>query len=126
MSLQTVRLELGRTPEKPQGDPRHGYEFIAPINRLGHLDAAGWAAARDKCTVRSFRPQQAERHGWLRHVGRGWRFDYDRSGSADDEPFFKLDRHIIASGLYVTVREDDGIERPFRIVSVQPARSSIL
>ncbi len=123
MSLKIVRLELGRTFEKPQGDPRHGYEFVAPINGLGHLDATGWAAARDKCTVRSFRPYQMERRGWLRHVGRGWRFDYDRAGSADDEPFFKLDRHIIASGLYVTLREDDGIERPFKIVSVQPART---
>ena len=44
MSLMTIRLELGRTADMPAGDSRHGYEFVAPINRDGHLDAAFPAA----------------------------------------------------------------------------------
>lgn len=120
MSLMTIRLELGRTRESPQGDPRHGYEFIAPIDPHGHLDAAGWKPQKDRCLVRSFRPGKESRVGKLRHVGQGWRFDYV-PGDADDEPFFKLDRHVIAPGLYLTVKEEDGEQRPFKIVSVQPA-----
>ncbi len=124
MSLMTIRLELGRTADAPQGDANHGYEFVAPLNRDGHLDIGEWAAKKDRCGVRSFRPGHAERRGMLRHVGRGWRFDYLPDRTDDDEPFFKLDRHIIAPGLYVTITEEDGMERPFRIVAVKPVRAA--
>lgn len=122
MSLMTIRLELGRTLDAPQGDANHGYEFVAPLNRDGHLDFAEWTAKKERCGVRSFRPGHTERRGMLRHVGRGWRFDYLPGRTDDDEPFFKLDRHVIAPGLYVTITEEDGVERPFRIVTVRPAR----
>jgi hypothetical protein len=119
MTLMNIRLELGRTRDFPQGDPRHGYEFIAPVDANGHLDAAAWAAAKQHCTARSFRPGHEDRTGMLRHVGHGWRFDYVPGRSDDDEPFFKLDRHLIAPGLYVTLTEE-GQQQPFRIVSVSP------
>jgi hypothetical protein len=61
----------------------------------------------------------AEREiGKLRHVGRGWRFDYDPANDTDDEPFFKLDRHMLAPGAYVSITEHDGVQRPFKVVSV--------
>ena len=118
MTLMNIRLELGRTRDFPQGDPRHGYEFVAPLDAGGHLDASAWSTARQHCIARSFRPGQEDRTGMLRHVGHGWRFDYE-PGSDDDEPFFKLDRHVIAQGLYVTLTEQ-GTQNPFRIVSVTP------
>jgi hypothetical protein len=120
MSLMTIRLELARTAQAPQGDSRHGYEFVAPLDSAGHIDAAEWARFKAHCMVRRFHPGQEDRTGELRHVGRGWRFDYDKDRSDDDEPFFKLDRHRIAPGLYVTITED-GVERPFRVVQVLPA-----
>ena len=121
MPLMTIRLELGRTRDFPQGDPRHGYEFVAPLDQHGHLDAATWRAEKSRCVVRSFRPGGEARAGMLRHVGQGWRFDYVPDSVDDDEPLFKLDRHVIAPGLYLTVKEEDGEQRPFKIVSVQPA-----
>jgi len=120
MTLMSIRLELGRTREMPQGDPSRGYEFVAPLNAQGHLDAEEWRREKKRCAVRSFQPGKADRQGMLRHVGRGWRFDYLPGQSEDDEPFFKLDRHVIAPGLYVTVKDDD-VELPFKIVAVQPA-----
>ena len=67
MSLMNIRLELGRTPGTPDGDRRHGYEFIAPLDRNGHLDAMEWTVKRDRCSVRCFRPLRADRKGMLRH-----------------------------------------------------------
>ncbi len=122
MPLMNVHLELGRTREAPLGDPRHGYEFVAPLDAHGHLDSQLWASQKDKCTVRRFRPGE-ERKGLLRHVGRGWRFDYPPQGREDDEPFFRLDRHVIAPGFYVTIAEEDGLQRPFKIVAVKPAKA---
>jgi len=124
MSLMTIRLELGRTQEAPNGDPHHGYEFVAPLNGNGHLDAIEWCSSKGMCGVRSFRPGHPERKGMLRHVGQGWRFDYLPGRTEDDEPFFKLDRHVIAPGLYVTVMEDDGVQRPFKIASVTPLKGT--
>ena len=122
MPLMSIHLELGRTREAPQGDPRHGYELVAPLDRHGHLNAELWGTQKANCTVRSFRPGQGERKGLLRHVGRGWRFDYQPDRKEDDEPLFKLDQHVIAPGLYITISEDDGVQRPFKIVAVTPAK----
>jgi hypothetical protein len=116
----TIRLELGRAPNAPDGDPRHGYEFVAPLNRYGHLDAAEWKAKKDHCGVRCFRPSQADRKGMLRHVGHGWKFDYSAGPAESDERIFRLDRHVIAPGLYISITEEDGVQRPFRIATVTP------
>lgn len=124
MTLMNIRLELGRTTQFPDGDPAHGYEFIAPLDRHGHLDAEEWDLHKMQCAVRRFRPGQTDRRGMLRHVGRGWRFDYLPQDTRDDEPFLKLDRHVIAPGLYVTVTEEDGAQRPFKIVTVKPLWTS--
>jgi len=122
MSLMTIRLELGRTQDSPEGDRRHGYEFIAPLDRYGHLDAAEWKDKKDHCGVRCFRPSQIDRKGMLRHVGRGWKFDYFPDRADDDEPIFRLDRHIIAPGLYISITEEDGVQRPFKVATVTPVK----
>jgi len=36
----------------PDGDGACGYEFIAPLDDGGRLDAAAWRANRARCTVR--------------------------------------------------------------------------
>ena len=123
MSLMRIRLELGRMPDAPDGDRRHGYELIAPLDRYGHLDAAEWSVNKDKCGVRCFRPSQTDRKGMLRHVGRGWKFDYFPDRNDDDEPIFRLDRHVIAPGLYISITEEDGVRRPFKIATVTPVQS---
>ena len=123
MSLMHIRLELGRMPDAPNGDRRHGYELIAPLDRYGHLDAAEWSVNKDKCGVRCFRPLQTDRKGMLRHVSCGWKFDYFPDRKDDDEPIFRLDRHVIAPGLYISITEEDGVRRPFKIATVTPVQS---
>lgn len=120
MSLSQIRLELARTPEFPQGSPNHGYEFIAPLSKDSHIDATLWKMAKDRCRVVRFWGADQPERGLLRHVGRGWRFDYDSASTADDEPFFKLDQHALKPGAYVSITEHDGVQRPFRVASVTP------
>jgi hypothetical protein len=120
MGLMHVRLELARTPEFPDGSPQHGYEFYAPLTSEGHIDTHAWSAWKDACEVTRFWGGEEPERGRLRHVGKGWRFDYDKRDTADDEPFFKLDRHTLLPGNYVSITEHDGRQRPFRVVSVVP------
>jgi hypothetical protein len=119
MSLKWIRLELARTPEFPGGSPDHGYEFLAPLNSDGHIDAAAWKTVKDKCVVTRFWAGE-QKAGKLRHTGGGWRFDYDPRDDADDEPFFKLDRHALVPGAYVTITETDGQQLAFRVTEVTP------
>jgi hypothetical protein len=113
-------LELARTQGYPNGSSLHGYEFVAPLTEDGHIDAETWRSQKDKCKVRRFWKDQPDETGALRHVGHGWRFDYAGRPVSDDEPFFKLDRHRLVTGAYVSVTEHDGVQRPFKIVETIP------
>ena len=120
MGLKRIRIELARTPDFPDGSPKYGYEFIAPLTQDNHIDADAWKKVRDHCGVLRFWGTDRPERGLLRHVGNGWRFDYDPRDDTDDERVFKLDRHSLAPGDYVSVTEHDGVQRPFRVVSVTP------
>jgi hypothetical protein len=118
-TLSLIRLELGRTEEFPQGSRQHGYEFVAPLTKEGHVDAAAWRETKKRCWVRRFWGRDRDEHGMLKHVGHGWRFDYGFVAESD-EPFFKLDQHAFAAGNYVSIREHDGVTRPFRVTYALP------
>jgi hypothetical protein len=117
-ALRRIRLELARTPEFPEGNRAHGYEFVAPVTGDAHIDPKAWKELKPRCRVSHFSGEDVE-HGFLRHTGRGWRFDFGRSIDSD-EPLFKLDRHSLTPGAYISITEHDGVLRPFRVVSVTP------
>lgn len=121
MSLFRVKLELARSKEAPGGDPSHGYAFVAPIDSSGHLDAGSWTSLRARCTVERIQHNSVVERGHLVHVGQGWHFDYKGGTRDDDEALYKLDRHFLKPGEYVSVTEHDGVQRTFRVASVIPA-----
>jgi hypothetical protein len=92
---------------------------VAPLTRDDRIDPEAWKRQKDKCRVVRFWGRDEEQ-GMLRHVGHGWRFDYDSKSTSDDEPFFKLDKHALIPGAYVSVTEHDGVQRPFRVLAVTP------
>lgn len=119
-SLKTIRLELARTKEEPEGRADTGYEFTAPLTADGHLDAAAWKAHRADCRVRRFFPGEKIEQGALLHRGPDrWLFSYEAGTTEDDEPAFKFDRHRFLPGEYVSVTEHDGVTRTFKVVSVK-------
>jgi hypothetical protein len=120
MNLKRIRLELARTPDFPEGSAERGYEFVAPLTKDNHIDAEAWTHAKDHCRVVRFWGDAPKQTGRLRHVGSGWRFDYIPKEDSDDEPLFKLDRHTLTVGSYLSITEHDGVQRPFKIVSIIP------
>lgn len=119
MTLRHIRLELGRDKDFPEGSVERGYEFAAPLNDEGHLDRDEWHDVRDQCTVRRFWHNEADEHGHLIHRGSGWAFHYEDEEPEPDEPLFKLDRHTLVEGEYVSITEHDGVLRTFRVVRVR-------
>ena len=119
--LKKIRLELGRTPNRPEGDPSVAYEIVAPLDRSGHLDAEAWRTQRANCVVAHLRPGLPVEKGTLLHrAGNVWAFSY-RPGPDDDEPLFKLASHQFRPGEYVSITGHDGAQQPYKVVSVTPA-----
>jgi hypothetical protein len=140
MTLRKVRMELARDQDFPQGSAAHGYEFTAPLTAEGYIDAEAWRKDRRQCTVRRFWAGEDDQSGHLiRTQGRSWVFHYDIStGDAtnraavnadvvrepgDDEAGFKFDHHVFRVGEYVSVHEQDGSMRTFRVTKVGLAPS---
>jgi hypothetical protein len=124
--LKRVRLHLARSKDFPEGSSRHGYEFVAPIDANGHIDANLWKVHRDHCRVRRFWNGEDEQIGRLVHKPGGpeharWVFDYDEKRVDDDEAGYRFGTHAFVPGEYVSIREDDGDVHTFRVVSVESA-----
>jgi hypothetical protein len=121
--LRRVRLELARDHDFPEGSHERGYDFIAPIDEQGHIVPGAWKLLRERCRVRRFWAGQPDEVGHIVHrPGGGWAFHYDIHGDpAHDEAGFRFEKHLLKLGEYVSITEQDGVLRTFRVVSVREA-----
>jgi hypothetical protein len=118
--LKTIRLNLARNPDFPDGSVRHGYRFTAPLDKDGRLDPAGWKKHRDLCRVVRIWGEEEKDIGHLVHrPGGGWGFTYDLEGDENDESGFKLGGHVFAPGQYVSITDDRGKLHTFVVMSVE-------
>ena len=118
MTLKTIRLELARTPDFPEGSAKRGYEFVAPLGDDDHIDVDVWHDNKQACTVHRFWEDEDPEDGFLIHTRHHtWAFSY-APGEEDDEPFFRFEYHAFREGEYVSITEHDGVVRPFKVVSV--------
>lgn len=121
MSWMTVRLELARTPQFPEGSAEHGYQLHVPVRADGLIDAEEVAAARERATAFRFWPDERDRKGYVIRTGRGWAISY-ALGEDDDEGVFHLETHALRPGNYLTLTGADGASEPFRIAAMEPLR----
>ncbi|WP_422040040.1 hypothetical protein [Roseibium sp.] len=120
-ALRKIRLNLARTRDFPQGSARHGYEFTAPLDETGHIDATLWKKERDHCRVRRFWGAEEEEIGHLIHrPGGSWAFHYDIDGDDDDEAGYRFGAHTFNPGEYVSIKDEDGDMHTFQVVTVLP------
>jgi hypothetical protein len=123
--LKRIRLNLARSKDFPSGSARHGYEFVAPLDANGHIDAKLWRQYREHCGVRRFWEDEDDQIGHLVHKPGGqdharWIFDYDDTAEEDDEAGYRFGDHVFRNGEYVSISDEDGEMHTFRVVSVEP------
>lgn len=120
MTFYRVRMVLARNDEFPEGSNAHGYDLVVPLDEAGKLDPVSWKNHTKDCIVHRFWANAEDRRGILRHSGKNWFIDYDTKTEGDEEPFFKLERHEVKIGEYLSVTEPDGDSHTFRVVTLEP------
>lgn len=120
MTLYHVHMQLARTPEFPEGSKDHGYDLVLPLTSEQRFDTRAWKTERGAGKVRRFWGDEEPRQGQLRHAGHQWFVDYDVKKDGDEEPFFKLENHKIATGEYLSLSEAGGETYTFLITGVTP------
>lgn len=119
MNWKSIRLELARTPEFPNGSASRAYLLHLPIDGEDLIDEVALRHAPAQATVRRFWPNERDMAGYVIRTPRGWALSY-RPGEEDDEAIFHLETHAMRIGEYVTLTEPDGQQLPFRIASLRP------
>ena len=120
--LKSIRLELARDEDFPEGSARHGYEFVAPLNENGLIDIEKFVAERERCRVLRFWGDEEHETGHLvRLAGGAWAFHYKKAGDIDveDEQGYRFQAHHFRPGEYVSIWEPDEQMRTFRVVRVK-------
>jgi hypothetical protein len=113
----SIRLELARTHDFPEGSARHAYLLRLPLAGDGLIDATAFSLSPAMATAHRFWPDEPDRSGYVVRTPAGWALSYE-PGDADDEVVFHLETHPIRVGEYLTLTEPDGSQLPFRVASV--------
>ena len=119
--LKSIRLQLARSKQRPEGSQNHGYQFVAPLDAEGHIDPEAWKSHRDQCRVRRFWQGEEDQTGRLVHKPGGaeharWMFDYDPQRDDDDESGYRFGAHKFAPGEYVSIAPDSTVLEAVRIM----------
>jgi hypothetical protein len=116
MPWKTIRLELARTQNLPEGSAAHAYILRLPLEANGLIDRAAMKHPSESPIVHRMWPNEHDRNGVIISQRGGWAFSYEE-GDADDEGLFHLEHHPIKMGEYLTIREVDGESLPFKVGS---------
>ena len=125
-ALRKIRLELARSRQHAEGSSLDAYEFVAPLDANDHIDLEAWREKRTLCFVHRIEGGRVVERGVLVHRAGGaggatWAFDYEPGGNADEEAGYRFGAHAFAPGEYVSIRDEDGDLRTYRVTVVTPA-----
>lgn len=113
MNWKSIRLELGRTRDFPNGSASRAYLMRVPLADDGTIDAEAIERLPEQATVRRMWPSQPDQSGHLIRRGERWAFLAGRSGK-QSVLVSEMDPEPISQGALLTLREN-GEALPFRV-----------
>jgi len=124
--LFRITLQEARAKGAPAGPSHVGYEFFAPLDETGHIDLETWKKERVRCFVHRLDHGAVVQRGLLVHRAGGaggatWAFDYQAGTTDDEEQGYRFASHAFEPGEYVSIRDEDGELRTYRVTAVNPA-----
>jgi hypothetical protein len=118
VNWKSIRLELARTKDYPEGSVSRAYLLRLPLNEEGFIDERALGSSPALATVHRFWPNEPDMSGYVIRTPAGWAISYE-PGEEDDEVVFHLETHPIRLGEYLTLTEPDGSRLPFRVASLR-------
>ncbi|MBX6747281.1 MAG: hypothetical protein IRY87_35065 [Acetobacteraceae bacterium] len=119
--MPTVTLVMAAGPGFPGGSPAHRYELDVALDAAGHLDARAWQTDPRPWVARRYWPGEPMLSGEVLYdPDTGWSMRFSpRADDAGDAPLHEVIRGpaLMRPGDYLTIREPDGAEYSYRIVS---------
>lgn len=113
MSWKTVRLELAKTSDHPNGSPVRAYLMRLPLDRNGAISPLDYERDPNRATVRRFWPNEPDRAGTLDHGPLGWSLVFRQGPSAQE--IYHMQTLKIALDQHVVIAAPDGQWLPFRV-----------
>lgn len=114
--MKTIRLELARNADNPEGNPSDAYELHAALKTDGTIDFDG--VDKQLMTFARQLPGAPIVHGQLVETEDGaWAFSYE-AGDDDDERIIGFESHDLSTGNYLTVVQNGTDDHVYRVVSV--------
>lgn len=115
--MKTIRLELARNTDNPDGNPSDAYDLHAALGPDGSVDV-GETDAQLMTFVR-YLPGEPLAHGQMIRTDSGdWAFSYE-AGDGDDELVVGFEHHDLSVGNYLTVVQRGREEHVYRVASVE-------
>ncbi len=117
MSWTSIRLELGRSGEFPNGSASRAYLLRLPLRPDGTIDSSALEQAPEQATVRRLWPSEPDVSGQLVPDGDKWVVLAGPSGR-NRGAFSEIDPSPISEGALLTLREK-GRELLFRVAKLR-------
>ena len=118
MNWKSIRLELARTTEFPNGSASRAYLLRLPLTVDGVIDEQAVQQKPEQATVRRLWPSEPDLSGHVRRSGSHWACVAERNV---DQPtiFSEFDCLPISEGAMLMLREQNGAQLPFRVAKLR-------
>ena len=113
MNWKSIRLELGRTHEFPNGSASRAYILRAPLTDDGAIDACALDSTPQQATFRRLWPSEPDVSGYLIRDGSRLAFVAGRAGTKG-AVFSEIEAQAWKEGELLTLHER-GRDLPFRV-----------
>ena len=117
--MPRVTLVLAAGPGFPAGSETHRYEMDVRLDPQGQLDPEAWHADPQPWPASRDRPGSPARSGDVQlDVETGWSLRFDSTAAERELSEPLLVTGPLRPGSYATVRDSDGRDYSYRVVSV--------
>jgi hypothetical protein len=119
MNWRTVRLELASSDKHPNGSVGRALILHVPIASDGHIDPIAIDRSPERATVRRFWGSEQDCYGLVKPGEGNWSLQCAKA--TGELLIFSLESAQIHLDGLVKVRQPEGHDLPFRVVSVRSA-----
>lgn len=114
MNWKSIRLELGKTGEFPNGSASRAYLLRLPLTSEGAIDTTALDQRPDQATVRRLWPSEPDLSGHVVRLGDRLAFV-----ARQNSIFSEMEPKALNEGALLTVVERGGRELPFRVAKLR-------